>query len=105
MTTAIKKGVLFLCVRNSARSQMAEALARAAFGDRFVVQSAGSEPSRVNPLAREVLTELGIDAVLLTVTSAGMALGMIAGLPPTALLVPQREPIALAADTKVELSD
>jgi protein-tyrosine-phosphatase/catechol 2,3-dioxygenase-like lactoylglutathione lyase family enzyme len=55
------KGVLFLCVRNSARSQMAEALARAAFGDRVVVQSAGSEPSQVSPFAREVIAELGID--------------------------------------------
>jgi len=54
--------ILFLCVRNSARSQLAEGLARQAFGDRVVVQSAGSEPSHVHPLAREALAELGIDA-------------------------------------------
>ena len=54
--------VLFLCVANSARSQMAEALARARFGAVVRVQSAGSEPSRVNPYAVRALAELGIDA-------------------------------------------
>ena len=54
--------VLFLCVANSARSQMAEALARRRFGDAVRVQSAGSAPSAVNPLALQVLAELGIDA-------------------------------------------
>ena len=53
--------ILFLCVANSARSQMAEALARAAFGERARVQSAGSRPTQVNPYAAEVLAELGID--------------------------------------------
>lgn len=53
--------LLFLCVANSARSQMAEGLARDLFGDRIAVQSAGSEPSRVNPYALEVMAELGID--------------------------------------------
>jgi len=56
-----KPSVLFLCVANSARSQMAEGLARAIFGDRATVQSAGSQPSRVNPYAIEVLRELGVD--------------------------------------------
>ena len=55
-------GVLFLCVANSARSQMAEGLARQRFGDRVRVQSAGSEPSEVNPFALEVLREERIDA-------------------------------------------
>lgn len=54
--------VLFLCVANSARSQMAEALARRAFGDAVRVQSAGSAPGRVNPYALRALAELGIDA-------------------------------------------
>lgn len=54
--------ILFLCVANSARSQLAEALARAHFGDRARVQSAGSAPGRVHPLALAVLAELGIDA-------------------------------------------
>lgn len=53
--------VLFLCVANSARSQMAEALARRRFGDGVQVWSAGSAPSRVNPLAVEAMAEVGID--------------------------------------------
>jgi arsenate reductase len=54
-------GILFLCVRNAARSQMAEGLARAMFGDRVTVQSAGTQPSHVNPYALEVMRELGLD--------------------------------------------
>jgi protein-tyrosine-phosphatase/catechol 2,3-dioxygenase-like lactoylglutathione lyase family enzyme len=57
----IRKGIVFLCVANSARSQMAEGLARARFGDRIRVTSAGSAPSRVNPYAIEVMAERGID--------------------------------------------
>jgi protein-tyrosine-phosphatase/catechol 2,3-dioxygenase-like lactoylglutathione lyase family enzyme len=53
--------VLFLCVANSARSQMAEGLARALFGDAVRVQSAGSQPSRVNPFAIAALQDLGLD--------------------------------------------
>ena len=53
--------ILFLCVANSARSQMAEGLARMIFGDRRFVMSAGSEPSKVNPYAIEVMAELGVD--------------------------------------------
>ncbi len=53
--------MLFLCVANSARSQMAEGLARVIFRDRVPVLSAGSEPSTVHPLAIEVLREIGID--------------------------------------------
>ncbi|MFN3196953.1 MAG: arsenate reductase ArsC [Bradymonadia bacterium] len=52
--------VLFLCVANSARSQMAEGLARDLFGDAVQVQSAGSSPSRVNPWAIKAMAELGI---------------------------------------------
>lgn len=55
------KSVLFLCVANSARSQMAEGLGRMIFGDRIPVQSAGSEPSSVNPYAVEVMREIGVD--------------------------------------------
>lgn len=54
--------LLFLCVANSARSQMAEGLARRKFGDAVRVQSAGSAPSRVNPYAARALAEVGIDA-------------------------------------------
>ena len=53
--------ILFLCVANSARSQMAEGLARKLFGPRIAVQSAGSEPSTVNPYASEVMREVGVD--------------------------------------------
>lgn len=59
MTT--DKAILFLCVANSARSQMAEGLARKLFGARIAVQSAGSEPSSVNPHAVEVMGEVGVD--------------------------------------------
>ena len=54
-------GLLFLCVANSARSQMAEGLARARFGDRVRIFSAGSSPATVNPFAIAALDELGID--------------------------------------------
>ena len=61
METRTSRSLLFLCVANSARSQMAEGLARKLFGDRVRVQSAGSNPSRVNPYAVEVMREVGID--------------------------------------------
>jgi arsenate reductase (thioredoxin) len=53
--------ILFMCVANSARSQMAEGLARHLFASTIAVQSAGSEPSGVNPYAVETMAELGID--------------------------------------------
>lgn len=55
------QGILFMCVANSARSQMAEGWARALLGDRVRVQSAGTRPSRVNPYAIEVMAEAGVD--------------------------------------------
>jgi len=55
------RSVLFLCVANSARSQMAEGLARTIFDDSVRVQSAGSRPTRVNPYASRVMAELGVD--------------------------------------------
>lgn len=55
------KTILFLCVANSARSQMAEGLARKLFGSRIAVQSAGSEPATLNPYAIEVMREVGVD--------------------------------------------
>lgn len=54
-------GILFLCVANSARSQMAEGLAKRIFGNDVPIQSAGSEPSRVHPTAVRVMSEIGID--------------------------------------------
>lgn len=56
-----EKSILFLCVANSARSQMAEGLARMLFGERVSVMSAGSAPSKVSPYAVEVMAELGVD--------------------------------------------
>ena len=53
--------VLFLCVANSARSQMAEGIARALAPASVKVSSAGSRPSRLNPLAVKALAEIGID--------------------------------------------
>ena len=53
--------VLFLCTHNSARSQMAEGFLRALAGDRFEVSSAGTEATRVHPLAIRVMDEVGID--------------------------------------------
>ena len=56
-----KKRVLILCTGNSARSQMAEGLLRHLAPDRFEVESAGVEPSRVRPQAVEAMREIGID--------------------------------------------
>jgi arsenate reductase len=56
-----KKRVLFVCVHNSARSQMAEAFLNSIAGDRFEAMSAGLEPGTMNPLAVEVMKEIGID--------------------------------------------
>lgn len=57
----IKHRVLFVCVHNSARSQMAEELLRKIAGDRFDVESAGLEPGTLNPYAVAALREEGID--------------------------------------------
>ncbi|HEY6837565.1 MAG TPA: arsenate reductase ArsC [Geobacteraceae bacterium] len=55
------KKILFLCTHNSCRSQMAEGLVNHDLGDRFRAFSAGTEATRVNPLAARVLAEVGID--------------------------------------------
>ncbi|MDD8016302.1 MAG: arsenate reductase ArsC [Acidobacteriota bacterium] len=56
-----KKRILFLCVRNSARSQIAEGLTNALCGDRFEASSAGTTATRVEPGAIKVMAEIGID--------------------------------------------
>ncbi len=61
MAQKIKEHILFMCVANSARSQMAEGIARSMIGDAHDVSSAGSEPSSVRPEAIAVLKEIGID--------------------------------------------
>jgi len=58
---ANKTHVLILCTGNAARSQMAEGLLRHDAGDRFTVESAGTNPSDVRPEAVAVMNELGID--------------------------------------------
>jgi len=57
----VKKKVLFICVQNSARSQIAAALLNEMCSDFFEAQSAGLEPGVLNPLAVEALQERGID--------------------------------------------
>jgi arsenate reductase (thioredoxin) len=61
MTTEPKNRVLFLCIHNSARSQMAAAYLKRVAGDRFEVESAGIEPGKLNPFAVAAMREAGID--------------------------------------------
>lgn len=61
-----KLRVLFLCTHNSARSQMAEGFLRAMAGERFEVASAGTEATRVHPLAIRAMQEVGIDLTVHT---------------------------------------
>jgi len=53
--------VLFICVHNSARSQISEALLNQVAGDKYEASSAGLEPGELYPLAVEVLKEIGVD--------------------------------------------
>jgi len=55
------KNVLFICTHNAARSQMAEGYMNAKYGDRYAVFSAGTEVTRVHPMAIGVMNEIGID--------------------------------------------
>ena len=57
----MKRNVLFVCVHNSARSQMAEAFVNEMCSNDFIAQSAGLEPGNVSPLAVAVMREVGID--------------------------------------------
>ncbi|PYJ08741.1 MAG: arsenate reductase ArsC [Verrucomicrobia bacterium] len=56
-----KEKVLFVCVHNSARSQMAEAFLNRICGGQFDAQSAGLEPGKLNPIVVEVMREIGFD--------------------------------------------
>lgn len=56
-----KTSVLFICTHNSARSQIAEGYIRNRYGDRYTAYSAGTEVTRVHPLAIWVMDEIGID--------------------------------------------
>lgn len=53
--------VLFICVHNSARSQMAEAFLNKYGGDKFIAESAGLEPGNLNPIVVDAMKEIGID--------------------------------------------
>src|SRR6516162_1887659 len=57
----MKKNVLFICIHNSARSQMAEAFLGQACGDVFEAHSAGLEPGKLNPIVVEAMKEIGMD--------------------------------------------
>jgi len=56
-----KKKILFICTHNSARSQMAEALAQKLIGKKYEVHSAGVEPRYVHPYAIKAMKEIGVD--------------------------------------------
>ncbi|MCX8094686.1 MAG: arsenate reductase ArsC [Caldisericia bacterium] len=56
-----KKRVLFICTHNSARSQIAEGLINHFLKNKYIGFSAGTKPTNVNPLAIEVMKEIGID--------------------------------------------
>ena len=56
-----KKRALFVCIHNSARSQMAEAWLRHLAGERFEVESAGLEPGKLNPYVVQAMKDAGID--------------------------------------------
>ena len=57
----MKKRVLFVCIHNSARSQMAEAFLNQVCSDEFEAHSAGIEPGKLNPIVVEAMQEIGLD--------------------------------------------
>ena len=57
----MKERILFVCVQNSSRSQMAEAWCNYLYGDMIEAESAGLEPGELNPLVVEAMKEVGID--------------------------------------------
>jgi arsenate reductase len=69
--------VLFLCSRNSARSQMAEAILRRKAGDRFEVHSCGLRPDAIHPMTLQVLEEVGLDTSALRSKDLGDYLGKV----------------------------
>ena len=57
----MKQKILFVCIHNSARSQMAEAFVNQLCGGAFEAESAGIEPGKLNPVVVQVMQETGID--------------------------------------------
>jgi len=76
--TSPRPAVLFLCSRNSARSQMAEALLRRDANDRFDIYSGGLKPQEIHPLTLRVLDEIGVDTTGLYSKDLGQFLGKVA---------------------------
>ena len=56
-----KKSVLFICIHNAARSQMAEAILNKLYGDRYTAFSAGTDPTQIDPRVVLVMREIGVD--------------------------------------------
>ena len=56
-----KKSILFICIHNAARSQMAEAILNKLYGDRYTAFSAGTDPTQIDPLVVLVMREIGVD--------------------------------------------
>jgi arsenate reductase len=77
MARTDKPRVLFMCSRNSARSQMAEAILRRDAGDRFGVASCGLKPAPIHPLTLQVLEEAGLDTSSLKSKDLGDFLGKV----------------------------
>ncbi len=61
MNQSVQKKILFICTHNSARSQMAEGLLNVFYKNHYQANSAGTEPSQVNPYAIKAMAEIGID--------------------------------------------
>jgi arsenate reductase len=57
----MKKKILFICINNSARSQIAEGFMKSFFSNKYDSYSAGIKPTKINPYAIEVMNEIGID--------------------------------------------
>lgn len=73
-----RKNVLILCTRNTARSQMAEALLKKHAADRFNVFSAGLRPDQVHPMVEPVMNEIGVDVSGQHSKDVGKYLGTLA---------------------------
>ncbi|MBN1622250.1 MAG: arsenate reductase ArsC [Endomicrobiales bacterium] len=58
----MEKKIIFICTHNANRSQMAEAIMRSLYGNVFEVYSAGTRPTKINPITINVLKDIGIDA-------------------------------------------
>ena len=56
-----KEKILFLCIHNASRSQMAEGLLKYLYGEFYEVKSGGNEPKKLNPYAVQVMAEIGVD--------------------------------------------